>query len=794
MTTLLRGTQFRALTGVASVVPEFDFETYSEAGFVWNERTNKWDAPEGTPKGAKKGLFVVGAVNYVQHETFEILCLYYDLKDGVGLRAWRPGLPLPQDLFDYLATGGPVEAHNSSFERWVWTEHCVPKLGWPAIQFYQWRCSAAKSRASSYPGGLDNAGTVLQLPIQKDKDGTRLLNKFSIPRNPTKTDPRKRLRPEEDPVDGPKLYNYCAFDVMAEGELSIRLPDLVGFDLEYWQCDQAINFRGVHIDRESLEHCAAIVRQALTKYNAELFALTGIDSASKLEQLKGWLLARGVSMDSLDEEHVDNALELVKTGNWVMPRECFRVLELRSLIGSASVKKVFNLANRITRNDRVHDLFIFQGARTGRPTGEGPQPTNMPKAGPDLTLCGHLDRGEFVEGSGCGHYMRPGHLSCPWCRMPVPPDRKPMEWNPSCVSDGLFLIKARSLELIEYYLGDAMHVVAGCLRGLFDAAPGCDLISSDYSAIEAVVLAMLANETWRIEVFRTHGAIYEASASMMYDVPLEEFKSHKKATGQHHPLRGKGKIGELAFGYQGWLGAAKQFGMPGTDEEIKQDILRWRKASPGIEWLWGGQTQGQANGIRSNAGYSVPLNWRGDGPDRWDKTPYYFGVEGAAICAVLNPGVEQPVIRLDGQATGIVFFCIDDVLYLRLLSGRLIKYHRPRLEEGERAGWALSYEGWNTNEKNGPKGWIRMNTWGGRFVENIVQAVSNDILRFASVNLERYGYPIVLHVYDEIVSEVSKGVGSILQFEAIMATMPPWAQGWPIKAAGGWRDRRYRKG
>lgn len=790
----LRGQQFYAFNGVATVLPDMDFETYSEAGFVWNEAKQKWEAPEGTPKGAKKGLFVVGTPNYVAHPTFEPLCMFYDLKDGRGKRYWLPGTPPPQDLFDYVSAGGLIEAHHSAFERWVWDLYCEPKMGWPKIHPSQWRCSAAKSRASSFPGALGTAGQVMNLPIQKDKDGQRLLEKFSVPRNPTKADPRKRIRPEEDPVDGPKLYGYCEFDVAAESELSIRLPDLTGFDLEYWQCDQAINRRGVHIDRESMANCAAVVRQALAKYNAELLALTGIDSASKLQQLTGWLHARGVHMDSLDEEHVDDALKAQREGKWPMPPECVRVLELRSLIGSASVKKVFNLANRITAWDRVHDLFIFQGARTGRPTGEGPQPTNMPKAGPDVTLCGRVEKGEFVEGSGCGHYMRPGHFACPWCRLPVPPDRKPSEWNPTCVEDGLYLMKAQSLELIEFFMGDAMGIVAGCIRGLFDAAPGHDLISSDYSAIEAVVLAMLSNEAWRIEVFRTHGAIYESSASMMYGVPLDEFESHKKTTGQHHPLRRKGKIGELAFGYQGWLGAAKQFGMPGTDDEIKQDILRWRKASPAIEWLWGGQTQGQANSILHNAGRSVPLNWRGDGPDRWDKSTYYFGVEGAAISAVLYPGTVQEITRLDGEKTGLAYYMKDDTLYLRLLSGREIAYHHPRLEPGERAGWSLSYEGWNTNEKNGPKGWIRMNTWGGRLVENIVQAVSNDVLRFASVNLEKAGYPIVLHVYDEIVSEVLQGLGSILQFESIMATLPPWAQGWPIKAAGGWRGRRYRKG
>lgn len=790
---MMRGDQVSALMGLATVLPDIDFETYSEAGWIWDEASNKWLKPEGAPASSKGGLFLVGVVNYVSHPSFDILCLAYDLKDGLGERQWLPWMPPPQDLFDYIASGGPLEAHNSSFERWVWDLHCVPKLGWQPVAFEQWRCSAAKSRASSLPGALGEVGKVLNLDIQKDKDGTRLLNKFSKPQNPTKKQPLKRLLPQNDPVDGPKLYGYNITDIRTEAGVSIRVPDLEGFDLEYWQCDQRINYRGVHVDRVTLEAASAIVRQCLNRYNTEFQALTGIDAASKLEQLKGWLSAHGVHMDSLDEESVDAALERHAAAPYLPPGP-LRALQLRGLVGSASVKKVFNLMLRITANDRVHDLYIFQGARTGRPTGEGPQPTNMPKAGPDLMLCGKMEKGKFVEGSGCGRYFRPGHACCVWCGLPVPPDRKPSEWNPTCVANAREIVRMGSLELLEWFFGDALHVVAGCIRGLFSAAPGYRLISSDYSQIEAVVLAVLAGEQWRVDTFRARISIYEKSASMMYGVPLEEFDAYTKRTGQKHPLRQKGKIGELAFGYQGWLGAAKQFGMPGTDDEIKSDILAWRRASPHIEWLWGGQTRGSANSIMFNAGHKVPMNYRGDGPDRWDKTEFYFGVEGAAVSAVLNPGYEYPVTRMDGTATGISYFQRDDVLYLKLLSGRLIAYHRPLLEHGTRGGWLLTYEGWNSNAKNGPMGWIRMPTWGGRLVENIVQAVSNDILRFASVNLERAGYPIVLHIYDEIVSEVLKGLGSILQFEKIMATMPPWAQGWPIFVDGGWEDVFYRKG
>jgi len=331
-----------------------------------------------------------------------------------------------------------------------------------------------------------------------------------------------------------------------------------------------------------------------------------------------------------------------------------------------------------------------------------------------------------------------------------------VEWCPEAAAQTLELVRHRSLETIEFVYGDAMPAVAGCLRGLFVAAPGHDLICSDYSSIEAVVLAEIAGEEWRREVFRTHGRIYEMSAAKITGVPMP--------TEGRHVHRKLGKIAELSGGYQGWIGAWKAFGAAEflNDEEIKTAILAWRAASPSIVELWGGQ----------------PSRRRGE----------YWGIEGCAIQAVLQPG------RAFGYR-GITLLMRGDTLFLRLLSGRLIHYHRPRLEPSQRreGEYSLSYEGWNSNPKNGPVGWIRMNTWGGRLTENIVQAVANDILRFASVNLEAAGYPIVLHVYDEVACEVPHGRRSVEELEAIMMQLPAWAAGWPIRAAGGWRGRRYRK-
>ena len=349
------------------------------------------------------------------------------------------------------------------------------------------------------------------------------------------------------------------------------------------------------------------------------------------------------------------------------------------------------------------------------------------------------------------------------------------------------MIRTGSLATLQLVFGDALAAIAGALRGLYVAAPGHDLICSDYNSIEAIGLAMLAGEAWRIEVFQTHGKIYETSAAKITGIPFEEMMAmrgydmsqpqwwNQKVSGPHHPSRQKlGKVSELASGYQGWIGAWKAFGADAflSDEEMKNAILAWREASPAVVHFWGGQETGP----------------------RWNRTPLMFGVEGMAVSAVCDPGTEYPVMRLDGTRSGVTFVMRADVLYCRLPSGRYLTYHHPRLSPSERGGQAISYEGYNTNPKNGPVGWIRMNTWGGRLVENINQAACRDIMTFACRNLEAAGYPVVLHIYDEIVSEIPEGWGSQAEFEAIMERRPPWAHDWPIRAPGAWRAKRYRKG
>lgn len=739
--------------GLATVTPDLDFETYSEAGMVFRKDKRRWSQPDGAT-GTAKGLPLVGSAVYSEHPSTEVLTMAYDIKDGVGPRVWLPGMPPPADLFALLAAGGLVEAWNTSFERNIWRNVCVRRYGWPDWPIPQMRDAMAKSRAHGLPGKLELAAQVLGTATQKDKEGKRLLDKFSVPRNPTAGDPRLRITLADDTVDACRLVGYNVTDIKAEEAVSMQCPDLEGEELDFWLADQEINARGVHIDRAGVMNCIAIVDAAHSQYNAELQALTGgtVQAASELAKLQGWIGAQGWPMASMDEEAITDALTRPE-----MPPAARRALEIRQAIGSASVKKVRAMAMQVCADDRLRDLFSYHAARTGRPTGNGPQPTNLPKAGPKVYRC------------SCGKHGS-SSTACPWCDVPRAPGTRDVEWCIEAAEDALDVIARRDLAAVEHYFGDAMLAVSGCLRGLFCAAPGHELISSDFTAIEAVVLAALAGEEWRMDVFRVGTDIYLESISRSTGTPLADMVAFKKERGMHHPLRQKGKIQELSLGFGGWLGALRAFGAEGTDEELKAQIIAWRNASPNVVEFWGGQSR------------------------NFGRVPGSFGLEGAAVSAVRWPGEWFAVPRLNGTDSGVAYGCVANVLYCRLPSGRHLAYHRPRLTPtGTWRGDRLTFEGYNTNAKKGPPGWQTMDLYSGLLCENVVQATARDIQRTAILNLERGGYPVVLHVYDEDVAEVPIGQGTIEGLEAHMMNLPGWAKGWPIKAAGGWKGRRYRK-
>lgn len=745
--------------GISTVRPSMDFETYSEAGYIIDPYTGK---VRGFGSQSKGGLPVVGTPVYAEHPSTEVLCLYYDLKDGKGRRAWYPGAPDPLDLIHYIRSGGKIEAWNITFEFWIWNMVCVRRYGWPVLLLSQCICVMAKSRRYSLPGGLANAAKVLGTPL-KDKEGTRLIQKLTRPHTPTKNRQAIRWTPATAREDFTKLYKYCDRDVETEDHAAAHIPDLTPYEHRTWYLDQTINARGVQVDIAALDAMIDILGQTERKYNSELAEVTqgAAKAHSELPALQKWLSeTQAVNMPNMQAETITEALE------WPhLTAPAKRALEIRAILGSANIKKLHTLKLQVSSDGRLRDQYMFCGAdRTGRASAGGVQLQNITSKGPKTCRCGECGGifGQDIPSVGC-----------PRCGQWVDLQQLP-DWTIEAVEFALADIQHRSLGLIEHMWGDPLTLLCGCLRGLFIAKEGHELVCCDFSAIEAVAAACLSRCQWRIEVFSGHGKIYEQSAANATGIPLEEVLQYKRDNGMHHPARKTiGKVRELAGGYGGWIGAWKNFGADEfmTDEEIKTDVLKWRDESPEIPEMWGGQ-------------------FRWCGPGKWDYKPELFGLEGAVINAILHPG--QCFSHID-----ITYGVWDDVLFCRLPSGRYLHYHRPRLSPGDdklRRGpcYQITFEGHNSNSQKGPIGWHRTETYGGRLFENVVQAVAADIQFEALAKCDNRGYSIVMHTHDEGSAEVPIGWGSVDEMSAIMSERPEWASWWPLRAAG-WRHKRYQK-
>ncbi len=752
------GTQYPCGNHVSTVMPSFDFETYSKVGYVIDERTGK---VRGLSPQGKGGLPVVGTPVYAEHPSTRVVCLYYDLKDGKGNRGWIPGTPTPVDLLNHIAGMRPIEAWNITFEWWIWNMICVRQFGWPPLQLEQCYCAMAKSRRHSMPGGLGNCAKVLGTPL-KDKEGTRLINKLSRPVSATKNRPLPYWDFTNAWDDYMKFYSYCADDVRAEDGAAALIPDLTPYERQTWLTDQTINARGVRVDTVALNAMQRIMDEMFAQYVEELKALTGglVDSASKVAKLGEWLGTQGVTMYDMKADTVDEKMAELEAEGWT-ENPAYRALQIRSILSSANIKKIPTLLMRLSSDGRLRDQYSYCGAdRSGRWSAGGVQLQNVTAKGPKSAMC-----------EGCEKHFNPRKLTgCPRCGSTM--WHKMNDWTVEAVMDAKQDLIYNNLAFIEHVWGDPSTVLCGCLRGLFVAKEGARFICCDFAAIEAVIAACISRCQWRIEVFQTHGKIYEMSASTITGTPLDEYFLYKEQNGFDHSDRKKiGKVAELASSYSGWLGAWRQFGAEGTDEELKIQILAWRDASPEIVEMWGGQ-------------------FRQIGPKPWNARPELYGLEGMAIMAILNPGQQY-------RCNDIAYHVHQDVLYCRLPSGRFLTYHRPRLIDGDdklKRGpcYKITFEGWNSNTQKGAVGWHVLETYSGRLFENICQGIGADIQAEALVRLEKRGYPVVMHTHDEAICEMQYGIGSVDEMCAIMAERPEWANWWPIKAAG-WEHTIYQK-
>ena len=634
-----------------------------------------------------------GVYKYADAADFEILLIGYAFDDGPVQVADLTREEVParfvQALFDRSVT---KTAFNANFEM-----TCLSKY-YPDMPRECWECTSILALYNSLPTGLANVARILRLGADKQKDarGKALINYFSRPCKPTKANGgRTRNRPEDAPEKWAEYIEYNRQDVVVERAIRQKLLRLSPTEAEhrYWLMDQQINANGAKIDRQLVAHAIRMSGDYSRHLKAEAGTLTGLANPNSVAQLKDWIKGRtGSAPDSLDKKAV---AELLSGGG--LPSDVRRVLEIRSLLGRTSIKKYEAMEQAVCADGRVRGMFQFYGAmRTGRWAGRIVQLHNLPRSS-----------------------------------MPV----EELRAARSAVLRG-------DLEELELLWDNVPDVLSQLVRTAIVAEPGCRFVVDDYSAIEARVIAWLAGEKWRQEVFARDGDIYCASASAMFGIPVVKH-------GVNGHLRQKGKIAELALGYGGSVGALKAMGadkMGLTDEELSEIVTKWRKASPAIIRFWG-------------------------------------DVDRAARKAISNPG-EAARIRQGG----ICFHCRAGALFIELPSGRHLVYIHPRLGQNRFGGESILYEG----TVQGTGQWGELETYGGKLVENIVQATARDCLAAAMLRLTKAGYKILMHVHDEVVMEVPEDTGSLEDVTKIMAMNEPWEKGL-IKNADGFEDVYYRK-
>ncbi|MGE5390881.1 MAG: DNA polymerase, partial [Deltaproteobacteria bacterium] len=606
----------------------------------------------------------------------------YDDKE-IQLVDLANGEQLPEQVIKDI-TGDKIikAAYNAQFERVCLSKHLNLQLS-----LVSWYCTAVQSAMLGLPLSLEGVGQVLGLQHKKMREGKSLIRYFSVPCKPTKTNGhRTRNLPQHAPDKWQTFKDYCIRDVDVERAIRLKLEKypISAKEKTLYILDQQINDRGVRVDTELVSQAIFCDELYKSHIYVEAQELTGLGNPNSVPQLKEWLLQNGVGVESLSKKAV---ADLARESNG----EIEHLLNLRLQLAKTSVRKYKAIERSVCPDGRVRGLLQFYGAnRTGRWAGRLVQVHNLPQNHiPDLTLARNL-------------------------------------------------IKAGCFDELEMLYELIPNLLSELIRTAFIPKENHRFIVADFSAIEARVIAWLAGEKWRMDVFATHGKIYEASASQMFKVPIKEITKGS-------PLRQKGKIAELALGYGGSVGALTAMGaleMGVAPEELQPLVNAWRAANPNITRLW------------------------------WE-------IDHAAITAVKEKTI-QKVGRITIQVK-------SGILFITLPSGRSLSYIKPRIETNKFGREGITYEGIGENKR-----WCRIDTYGPKLVENIVQATARDLLAEAMLAVDRAGYEIVMHVHDEIVVEAPTGTGSQEEVCQIMNETPSWAEGLPLRADG-YECEYYRK-
>lgn len=616
----------------------------------------------------------VGVYRYVEAPDFEILLFAYSFDDGpVTVVDLTEDNMLPHKVMDALEDDSIIKsAFNAQFEM-----VCINKHFALRTQPKEWQCTMIHSLTLGLPGSLAGVAKSLGIEEQKDSAGTALINYFSKPCKPTKVNGgRTRNLPNHDPVKWQQYIEYNRQDVVVEKAIKEKIArfPLTPREQKLWELDQKINSKGVMADKKIVDNAIAFDTAEKETLMQEAKEVTGLDNPNSPAQLKAWVESHGIEMPNVQKATVER---IIKTSD--VP-EVKRALQIRLETSKTSIKKYYSLDVTRGNDGRIRGLIQHYGAnRTGRSAGRLAQVQNLPGIKLDLKDLG------------------------------VARD----------------LVKRNDFEMFKM-LYPVSSTLSQLIRTALIPAKGNRLIVSDFSAIEARVIAWYANEQWRLDVFKTHGKIYEASASQMFNVPIE-------GVTRENGLRDKGKVAELALGYQGAVGALKQMGAEemGMSEEEMLDITKtWRAANANIVRFW-------------------------------------YDVGGAALKAVK----EKSVVSLHH---GLQFSYESGILFIRLPSGRRLSYIRPRIGLNDFDKEAIFFDGARSEES----------TYGGKLVENIVQATARDLLFDNMVKLDNLDYQIIFHVHDEIVSEMPHGKGSIEEVERLMSEEVEWAPGLPLNADG----------
>lgn len=651
-----------------------------------------------------------GSYRYILDPSFEILLFAYSL-DGMPVEVIdvASGQIIPLWLKNALKNPLYIKhAYNAAFEWFALSKY----LGW--LPPDQWRDTMLHALYCGYPASLDAAGKAMGLPEDKKKltTGKALIRYFCVPCKPSNANGnRTRNLPKHDPDKWKLFKEYNGQDVVTEMEIDHRLSafPVPAFVQKQWETDLQMNARGVAADMELVRGALVIGAIVKSRLMTEARQLSGLDNPNSIRQLAQWLTDATDSDAEITSVTKETVATMLKQPQ---PANVQRMLEIRQELGKTSTKKYDALETCIADDGRVRGLLQFYGAnRTGRWAGRLVQVQNLPRT-----------------------YTHP-----------LPPARQ--------------LVKDRNIDGLRMMYGSINDTLSQLIRTAFVATPGNVLIDADFSAIEARVISWLAGQEWRLEVFRTHGKIYEASASQMFHVPIEKIKKGNP----EYALRQRGKVAELALGYQGGVSAMRRMDVGHnlddlSDDEVKGIVDRWRETNSMIRDLWN-------------------------------------IVDSAAITVITNGGAQT--IRSETTDAIITLACELDVItgtrYMTILlpSGRKLYYPSPEIGVNRWGNPSVSYTGQNQTTKR----WERVETYGGKLVENIVQAIARDCLAIAIENLEAQGLHVVFHIHDEVVIDTPAWADEDTMLETVIKIMTkpiPWAQALPLNADG-WVDKFFKK-